>query len=159
MLIQYCMISCIFNLLSCAISLTHVIIAGVPVKTKNRLQGMSCPSALSLISLLLGFCLRACKSLASQYGCSMWLCSGQNDWCSEALVSGHVNLLPVSMVALSVYIQGKMTECSEAFASGQINLLPVYIQGKWPNAPRLLLQGMSISISLPLAMPMPRLYT
>ena len=26
------------------------------------------------------------------------------------------------MVALSVYIQGKMTKCSEAFASGHVNL-------------------------------------
>ena len=94
---------------------------------------------------------------------------GQMSKCSKAFASGHVNLLPVSMVAQSVYIKGKMTKCSEAFASGHVNLLPVSMaqwllqvfafRAKCPNAPRLLLQGMSISINLPPAMPMPRLNT
>jgi len=47
--------------------------------------------------------------------------------CSEAFASGHVKLLPVSIVAPNVYIQGTMTvtKCSEAFVSGHLQIFPV----------------------------------
>ena len=87
----------------------------MPVPKKNRLQGMTCPGCPCAFPLIIE---TAC-----------WMLWG------SSFASGHENLLPVSMVASSVYIQGK-----------------------WLNAPRHLFQGMSISISRPLAMLMPRLY-
>ena len=54
--------------------------------------------------------------------------------CSEAFASGQLKILPVSIAAPSVYIQGAITKCSEAFASGQVICAPVvFYQGSVPN--------------------------
>ena len=53
---------------------------------------------------------------------------------SEVFASGQLKILPVSIAAPSVYIQGTMTKCSEAFASGQVICAPVvFYQGSVPN--------------------------
>ena len=56
--------------------------------------------------------------------------------CSEAFASGQLKILPVSIAAPSVYIQGAITKCSEAFASGQSKILPISIA-----APSVYIQG------------------